>query len=77
MASQFADFEYATTVTFDEWFRSEKFHNSCLLNPTQDATDMLEATLKHSANSGLPDIGVSSAHGKFFNLLAMIRPPQA
>ena len=48
------------------WQRSDVYHNSFLI-PRDDA---LEHALKHSVDSGLPEIAVSTAQGKFLNLHA-------
>ncbi|PPQ93949.1 hypothetical protein CVT25_015841 [Psilocybe cyanescens] len=57
---------YQSTATIQDWTRSEKFHNSFLL----PKDDVLDSVTKHSKDSGLPDIAVSEAQGKFLNLLA-------
>ncbi|KAJ7247437.1 O-methyltransferase family 3 protein [Mycena haematopus] len=50
----------------DDWTRSDQYHNSFL-----HADDPgLDAVLKHSTDSGLPEITVSAAQGKFLSLLA-------
>ncbi|KAJ3500479.1 hypothetical protein NLJ89_g9775 [Agrocybe chaxingu] len=53
-------------TTFEDWKRSDAYHNSFLL-PKDDA---LDAALKNNKAQGLPDIGVSAAQGKLMNLLA-------
>ncbi|KAJ7859770.1 O-methyltransferase-domain-containing protein [Mycena olivaceomarginata] len=53
-------------TTQEDWTRSDQYHNSFLLPPDET----LDAVLKHSTDSGLPEIAVSAAQGKFLNLLA-------
>ncbi|KAF8199360.1 O-methyltransferase-domain-containing protein [Mycena galopus ATCC 62051] len=53
-------------TTPEDWARSDAYHNSFL-----HAEDpILDAVLKHSNDSGLPEIAVSAAQGKFLSLLA-------
>ncbi|PVG02812.1 S-adenosyl-L-methionine-dependent methyltransferase [Serendipita vermifera] len=47
-----------------DWTRSDEYHNSFLIRPDTD----LQNTLLRSQESGLPDIAVSDAQGKFLNL---------
>lgn len=49
-----------------EWTRSDKYHNSFLIDPD----DVLDKVLERSQTGDLPDIAVSEAQGKFLNLLA-------
>ena len=51
---------------FEDWERSDKYHNGFLV-PFDDA---LEHARKNSVDSGLPEIAVSVAQGKFLNLHA-------
>ncbi|KAK0459415.1 O-methyltransferase-domain-containing protein [Desarmillaria tabescens] len=53
-------------TTLADWERSDKYHNSHLLQ--NDET--LEAALQNSEANGLPVISVSPAQGKFLYLLA-------
>ncbi|KAG6906593.1 hypothetical protein DXG01_012996 [Tephrocybe rancida] len=50
----------------DDWARSDKFHNSFLL----DEDPILDAVLANSTANGLPEIAVSAAQGKLLKLLA-------
>ncbi|KAF7367167.1 tRNA threonylcarbamoyladenosine dehydratase [Mycena sanguinolenta] len=50
----------------EDWKRSDQYHNSFLHSPDP----ILDAVLKHSTDSGLPEIAVSAAQGKFLSLLA-------
>ena len=50
----------------EDWARSDSYHNSFLIAP--DAT--LDAARQNTAANGLPDIAVSTAQGKFLNLIA-------
>jgi hypothetical protein len=52
--------------TFEDWSRSDHYHNSYLLKPDTG----LSYTLENSTKSGLPEIAVSEAQGKFLHLLA-------
>ncbi|KAH9946182.1 S-adenosyl-L-methionine-dependent methyltransferase [Epithele typhae] len=51
---------------FDDWVRSDRFHNSFLLAPDAD----LDFALQNMADNGLPQIAVSAAQGKFLYLHA-------
>ncbi|KAK0205412.1 O-methyltransferase family 3 protein [Desarmillaria ectypa] len=57
---------HKATTSFVDWDRSDKYHNSYLLQKD----DSLEANIKNSIAKGLPDIAVSAAQGQFLNLLA-------
>jgi predicted O-methyltransferase YrrM len=57
--------QYQAT-TLEDWQRSDQYHNSFLI--PQD--DILDAVVRHCKAHGLPDIAVSTAQGKFLNLLA-------
>lgn len=48
-----------------DWNRSDEYHNSFLVKPD----DHLKFTVENSQKSGLPDIAVSEAQGKFLHLL--------
>ncbi|EMD38535.1 hypothetical protein CERSUDRAFT_94063 [Gelatoporia subvermispora B] len=48
------------------WARSDQYHNSFLIQPDE----ALEFARKNSDENGLPAIAVSTAQGKFLNLLA-------
>jgi len=48
------------------WTLSDKYHNSFLIGKDQ----ALEAARKNTAESGLPDIAVSEAQGKYLYLTA-------
>ncbi|OCH95543.1 O-methyltransferase family 3 protein [Obba rivulosa] len=48
------------------WARSDQYHNSFLI----PADEALEYARKNSNANGLPEIAVSTAQGKFLNLLA-------
>ena len=50
----------------DDWARTDRFHNSFLIQPDET----LDFALKNSADHGLPSIQVSASQGKFLNLLA-------
>lgn len=54
------------TTTPEDWAKSDKYHNSFLLQPDP----VLEHAIENSQANGLPDIAVSAAQGKFLNLLA-------
>lgn len=54
------------TTTYDDWKRSDEYHNSFLI----PADDVLDAVVKNNHAQGLPDIAVSAAQGRFLNLLA-------
>ncbi|KDQ07916.1 hypothetical protein BOTBODRAFT_180268 [Botryobasidium botryosum FD-172 SS1] len=68
MASQCAPWHprNEAPTTYDDWVRSDKFHNDHLL--PHDAA--LEFALENSIKSGLGMIAVSRAQGKLLNLLA-------
>ncbi|KAK0222421.1 O-methyltransferase-domain-containing protein [Armillaria nabsnona] len=53
-------------TTLVDWDRSDKYHNSHLLQKDQT----LEFTVQNSEANGLPTIAVSPAQGKFLYLLA-------
>ncbi|KAF7350809.1 O-methyltransferase family 3 [Mycena sanguinolenta] len=50
----------------EDWKRSDQYHNSFLHTPDP----ILDAVLKHSTDSDLPEMAVSAAQGKLLNLLA-------
>jgi len=52
-------------TSLEDWQRSDQYHNSFLI--PQD--DILNAVMRHCKAQGLPDIAVSTAQGKFLNLL--------
>ncbi|PVG02811.1 S-adenosyl-L-methionine-dependent methyltransferase [Serendipita vermifera] len=47
-----------------DWTRSDEYHNSFLIKPDRD----LQNALQRSEETGLPDIAVSDAQGKFLHL---------
>ena len=53
-------------TTPEDWLHSDEYHNGFLI--PQD--EVLEATKEKNKAEGLPDIAVSTAQGKFLNLLA-------
>ncbi|KAG8940025.1 hypothetical protein FRC00_013313, partial [Tulasnella sp. 408] len=53
------------TTDYDDWFRSDQYHNSFLLKPDP----ALDGANQVAAQNGLPPIAVSAALGKFLNLL--------
>ncbi|KAG9042027.1 hypothetical protein FS837_011438 [Tulasnella sp. UAMH 9824] len=53
------------TTDYDDWFRSDQYHNSFLVKPDPD----LDRVNQVGAQNGLPPIAVSTALGKFLNLL--------
>ncbi|TFY78509.1 hypothetical protein EWM64_g5499 [Hericium alpestre] len=55
-----------TPTTHEDWTRSDLYHNSFLI-PKDDALEKAQA---NSVAKGLPEIAVSTAQGKFLNLLA-------
>ncbi|KZT11378.1 O-methyltransferase family 3 protein [Laetiporus sulphureus 93-53] len=55
----------ATSYTVEDWQRSDAYHNSFLIPPDE----ALERARKASDEAGLPSIAVSTAQGKFLNLL--------
>ncbi|KAK7444499.1 hypothetical protein VKT23_015179 [Stygiomarasmius scandens] len=59
------DIQYSLT----DWNRSDTYHNSFLIPPGNEQTDLLEKASKNSLDNGLPNIAVSKAQGKFLNLL--------
>lgn len=54
------------STTYQDWCRTDAFHNSFLI-PHDEA---VEAGLKHMKEEGMPDIEVSQATGRFLYLLA-------
>lgn len=54
-----------TPTSLEDWARSDTYHNSFLI----PEDPVLDAVLKNSSDSGLPEIAVSKAQGKFLNLL--------
>ncbi|PCH38228.1 O-methyltransferase family 3 protein [Wolfiporia cocos MD-104 SS10] len=57
---------HIASATFEEWQRSDAYHNSFLI-PSDEALDY---ALKNSDESGLPPISVSTAQGRFLGLVA-------
>ncbi|KAK7444497.1 hypothetical protein VKT23_015178 [Stygiomarasmius scandens] len=58
-------------TSLEDWTRSDHYHNSFLIPSDNDEeANILEKALKNSSDSGLPDIAVTKAQGKFLNLLA-------
>ncbi|KAK7460978.1 hypothetical protein VKT23_008906 [Stygiomarasmius scandens] len=57
-------------TSLEDWTRSDHYHNSFLIPSDNEEADILEKALKNSSDSGLPDIAVTKAQGKFLNLLA-------
>jgi len=55
----------STPTAIQDWERSDKYHNSFLI--PQD--NVFDAVSKNNKDQGLPDIAVSTAQGKFLNLL--------
>ena len=53
-------------TSWEDWQRSDQYHNSFLI--PQD--DILDTVMRHCKAQDLPDIAVSTAQGKFLNLLA-------
>ncbi|KAI0341707.1 O-methyltransferase [Trametopsis cervina] len=51
---------------YDNWVRSDKYHNSFLLKPDE----VLDHAQQTSRDNGLPDIAVSAAQGKYLSLVA-------
>lgn len=64
MASTIVEIPREVLETFA---KSDQYHNSFLIRPDEK----LERALKHSAESGLPDISVSPSLGRFLKLLAL------
>lgn len=54
-----------TPTTLADWRRSDTYHNSFLI----PKDEILDTVLKNSVGKGFPDIAVSTAQGKFLNLL--------
>lgn len=57
---------YTFQTTFEDWARSDAYHNSFLI-PKDES---LERALVNSEEQGLPEIAVSAAQGKFLKILA-------
>lgn len=53
------------TTDYEDWFRSDQYHNSFLVKPDP----ALDGVNEVGAQNGLPPIAVSTAIGKFLNLL--------
>lgn len=53
-------------TTQEEWTRSDLYHNSFLIQ----SDEVLEFATKNSVENGLPPIAVSTAQGKYLNLIA-------
>ncbi|PPQ90842.1 hypothetical protein CVT25_007377 [Psilocybe cyanescens] len=62
MASQ----QTHVSTSLEDWTRSDEYHNSFLI----PKDDVLDAVQKNNHDQGLPNIAVSTAQGKFLNLLA-------
>ncbi|TFK31540.1 O-methyltransferase family 3 protein [Crucibulum laeve] len=57
--------QYKAT-SIEDWTRSDAYHNSFLV----PHDDVLDAVVRNNHAKGLPDIAVSTAQGKYLNLLA-------
>ncbi|GLB39744.1 putative O-methyltransferase family 3 protein [Lyophyllum shimeji] len=55
-----------SVTRLEDWARSDKYHNSFLL----EKDDVLDTALANSNAHGLPEIAVSAAQGKFLKLIA-------
>ncbi|KIO15784.1 hypothetical protein M407DRAFT_235618 [Tulasnella calospora MUT 4182] len=58
-------FKQQETTDYDDWLRSDQYHNSFLVKPDP----ALDGVNQVGAQNGLPPIAVSTALGKFLNLL--------
>lgn len=60
------DISSKESTGFDDWVRSDEYHNARLIKPDPHLDDVN----KIAADNGMPPIAVSDAQGKLLNLIA-------